>query len=135
MDVNAKRKRFFELHRSGCFLIPNPWDIGSAKHLESMGFQALATTSSGSALALGKTDGQLTRDEVLRHLESICGATRVPVNADFEAGFGKDPKAVFESVQLAIAAGVAGLSIEDYDGIKLLSRGEAVERDVVVGQK
>src|SRR4051794_9225232 len=99
MDVKIKRARFFELHRSGCFLLPNPWDIGSAKHLESMGFEALASTSSGSALALGKTDGQLTRDEVLRHLESICSATTLPLNADFEAGFGSSSKGVFESVQ------------------------------------
>src|SRR4051812_41361059 len=114
MDVKAKRARFFELHRSGCFLIPNPWDIGSAKVLESMGFPALASTSSGSALALGKIDGQLTRDEVLQHVESMCSATNLPLNVDFEAGFGSNSKAVFESVRLAVATGVSGLSIEDY---------------------
>jgi 2-methylisocitrate lyase-like PEP mutase family enzyme len=128
MDVKVKRTRFFELHRSGCFLLPNPWDIGSAKHLEAMGFQALASTSSGAALAVGKTDGQLTRDEVLRHLEAICRATNLPLNADFEAGFGSTSKAVFESVQMAIATGVSGLSIEDYDRVKLFSKTDAVER-------
>jgi len=128
VDAATKRARFFELHRSGCFLLPNPWDVGSAKHLESMGFKALASTSSGAASALGLEDGQLTRDQVLQHLEILCRATNLPVNADFEDGFGDSPKDVFESVQLAIETGVAGLSIEDYDGRQFFTQADAIER-------
>jgi 2-methylisocitrate lyase-like PEP mutase family enzyme len=128
MDVTTKRARFRQLHQSGCFLLPNPWDVGSAKRLEAMGFVALASTSSGSAWALGVEDGQLSRDEVLRHIESLCAATSLPVNADFECGFGNTPLEVFKSVQLAIETGIAGLSIEDYDGSELFSKNEAVER-------
>ncbi len=128
MDVATKRAKFRELHQSGCFLLPNPWDVGSAKRLQAMGFVALASTSSGSAWALGLEDGQLTRDEVLRHIESLCAATSLPVNADFECGFGNTPLEVFKSVQLAIETGIAGLSIEDYDGSKLFSKNEAVDR-------
>ena len=128
MDVGLKRSKFRELHRSGCFLLPNPWDVGSAKRLEAMGFVALASTSSGSAWAAGKEDGQLTRDEVLRHIESLCAATDLPLNADFESGFGSSPPDVFKSVQLAIETGIAGLSIEDSDGTELFSKAESVDR-------
>jgi 2-methylisocitrate lyase-like PEP mutase family enzyme len=128
MDVALKRARFRQLHESGCFLLPNPWDVGSAKRLEAMGFVALASTSSGSAWALGLEDGQLSRDDVLRHLKSLSAATSLPVNADFENGFGHSSSQVFERVQLAIETGIAGLSIEDYDGSELFSKNEAVDR-------
>jgi 2-methylisocitrate lyase-like PEP mutase family enzyme len=111
--IAARRRAFRELHASGCFVIPNPWDVGSARYLESLGFRALATTSSGLAWSLAHADGQLPRDTVLAHLRQIVAATELPVNADFESGYGVDPQAVAESVGLAVATGVAGLSIED----------------------
>jgi 2-methylisocitrate lyase-like PEP mutase family enzyme len=111
-----KRRRFHELHRSGCFVIPNPWDAGSARYLESLGFQALATTSSGFAWSQGRADGGVAREAVLGHLRAMVQATDLPVNADFQAGFAHDPKGVAESVRLAVDTGVAGLSIEDSTG-------------------
>jgi len=111
-----KRRRFHELHRSGCFVIPNPWDAGSARYLQSLGFQALATTSSGFAWSQGRADGGLPREAVLEHLRAMVAATDLPVNADFQAGFAPDPPGVAESVHLAVATGVAGLSIEDSTG-------------------
>jgi 2-methylisocitrate lyase-like PEP mutase family enzyme len=115
-SVADKRRSFGELHKSGCFAIPNPWDIGSARFLQSLGFKALATTSSGFAWSQGHADGSMSRDQVLAHLESMVAATDLPVNADFENGFARDASGVAESVRLAVAAGVAGLSIEDSTG-------------------
>jgi 2-methylisocitrate lyase-like PEP mutase family enzyme len=114
--IQARRDAFRALHRSGCFVIPNPWDAGSAKFLESLGFKALATTSSGSAWSQGRADGAVARAGVLAHLRTIVEATSLPVNADFEAGYAPDAAGVGESVRMAIDTGVAGLSIEDSTG-------------------
>jgi 2-methylisocitrate lyase-like PEP mutase family enzyme len=130
IDLASKRAQFRALHESGCFVIPNPWDIGSAKRLERMGFKALASTSSGSAWALGREDGQLSCDEVLEHLRQLCAATDLPVNADFEAGFAEDIEQLSRNVILAVETGVAGLSIEDYNGRHLYGISEATERIV-----
>jgi 2-methylisocitrate lyase-like PEP mutase family enzyme len=111
-----KRAIFRELHASGCFVLPNPWDIGSARYLQNMGFKALATTSSGFSWSVGHADNTLPREAILSHLRSIVEATDLPVNADFENGFGTEPDGVAESVRLAVATGVAGLSIEDSTG-------------------
>ena len=111
-----KRLRFHELHRSGCFVIPNPWDAGSARYLQAMGFKALATTSSGFAWSQGGVDGGMARDAVLAHLRAMVDATDLPINADFESGYARDPDGVGESVRLAVETGVAGLSIEDSTG-------------------
>lgn len=115
-DLAGRRRAFRRLHESGCFAIPNPWDVGSARYLESLGFKALATTSAGFAWTLGKPDGSLSREMVLGHLREMAAATDLPVNADFEGGFGNDPEGVRQSVLLAIETGVAGLSIEDSTG-------------------
>ena len=104
---------FHRLHSSGCFVMPNPWDAGSARALAQLGFPALATTSSGFAWTLGRADNQVTLDEALHHLRDVAEAVPVPVNADFEGGFAADPAGVHANVTLAAAAGVAGLSIED----------------------
>jgi 2-methylisocitrate lyase-like PEP mutase family enzyme len=128
MDVQQRRRRFRELHAQGFFVLPNPWDLGSAKILEKRGFKALASTSSGAALAMGREDGELTRDEVVGHLRVLCAATALPVNADFEAGFGDTSQEIATSVRMAIDAGVAGLSIEDARNRILLDKNEAVER-------
>lgn len=114
--VSQKRDMFRKLHDSGCFVLPNPWDAGSAQLLASMGFRALATTSSGHAWSCAKPDGAMKRDAVLEHIRSMVQATHLPINADFESGFGETPGDVFESVQLAVATGVAGLSVEDSTG-------------------
>ncbi len=127
-DFTARRTAFRALHAEGCFALPNPWDIGSARRLEKLGFKALASTSAGAAWALGKDDGQLTRDEVLEHLRVLCAATNLPVNADFENGFSETTEGVGESVTLAIEAGVAGVSIEDWSGSALYDLPIAVER-------
>ncbi|WP_233236647.1 oxaloacetate decarboxylase [Bordetella sp. LUAb4] len=111
-----KRAAFRALHTSGCFMLPNPWDAGSAAYLASLGFQAVATTSSGYAWSKAQADNHVTRDAVLAHLREMAAATDLPVNADFENGFGVDAAAVAESVRLAVATGVAGLSIEDSTG-------------------
>ena len=128
MDVKQKRRRFRELHQQGFFVLPNPWDIGSAKYLEKRGFKALASTSSGAALAIGRQDGELSRDEVIAHLRMLCTATSLPVNADFEAGFVDSPQEIATSVRMAIDAGVAGLSIEDARNRILLDKSEAIDR-------
>jgi 2-methylisocitrate lyase-like PEP mutase family enzyme len=114
--VSARRHAFRRLHESGCFVIPNPWDAGSAKYLQKLGFQAVATTSSGAAWSCGKADGQMTVGEVLAHLREMAEATSLPVNADFEAGFADDAAGVARNVRLAVDTGVAGLSIEDSTG-------------------
>ena len=101
---------------SGCFVMPNPFDIGSAKYLASLGFQALATTSAGMAFAAGLADGAVTRAYALKHIGELASATALPLNADFEAGFARDAEGVHESARLCVGAGVAGFSIEDYTG-------------------
>lgn len=111
-----KRAAFRDLHQSGCFILPNPWDVGSAKYLASLGFKALASTSSGYAWSTGRADNHVTRDDILTHLTSLVAATDLPVNADFENGFGATPDEVAQSVALAVATGVAGLSVEDSTG-------------------
>ena len=115
-SITDKRRTFRQLHESGCFAIPNPWDIGSARMLQGMGFVALASTSSGYAWSIGHPDNGITRDMALAHLAELVAATDVPINADFESGFGADASAVAESARLAVATGVAGLSIEDSTG-------------------
>ena len=115
-SISEKRRSFRALHASGCFVIPNPWDVGSALALQSLGFKALATTSAGLAWSLGRPDNALSRDAVLAHLRALVAATDVPLNADFESGFAADTAGVVESVRLAVATGVAGLSIEDATG-------------------
>ncbi len=114
--IAEHRRRFRELHRSGCFAIPNPWDIGSARYLQHLGFKALATTSAGFAFSRGLPDNAVPRDTMLTHIREIVDATDVPVNADFENGYAKDADEVAENVKLCVAAGVAGLSIEDSTG-------------------
>jgi 2-methylisocitrate lyase-like PEP mutase family enzyme len=108
-----KRKTFRKLHESGCFVIPNPWNVGSARYLQGLGFKALATTSSGHAHSQGYADGVLSLDDVLAHYRELAAATDVPLNADFENGFAEDPDGVAANVTRCIATGVAGLSIED----------------------
>jgi 2-methylisocitrate lyase-like PEP mutase family enzyme len=114
--VEDQIQAFRHLHDSGCFVMPNPWDVGSARALERMGFQALATTSAGSAWALGVTDNELTLDQTLEHLRVIADAVTVPVNADFMGGFAVDPAQIGANVKLAADTGIAGLSIEDSSG-------------------
>ncbi|WNC93377.1 isocitrate lyase/phosphoenolpyruvate mutase family protein [Paraburkholderia sp. FT54] len=114
--VVEKRAAFKALHASGCFILPNPWDAGSARYLHTLGFQALATTSSGFAWSTGHADNSLPREAILAHLRKIVEATDLPVNADFENGFGSTPNEVAESVRLAVETGIAGLSIEDSTG-------------------
>ena len=113
-----KRRAFHELHKSGCFVIPNPWDVGSARYLQHLGFKALATTSSGFAWSRGYPDNAVSRDMALVHLHELVAATDVPVNADFEGGFAHDPAGVADSVRLGVETGIAGLSIEDSTGDK-----------------
>jgi 2-methylisocitrate lyase-like PEP mutase family enzyme len=108
-----KRTTFRKLHAEGCFVIPNPWDVGTARYLQSLGFKALASTSAGFAFALGLPDGGVSRAVMLAHFRELAAATDVPVNADFEGGFADAPEGVAESVKLCIDTGVAGLSIED----------------------
>ncbi len=113
----TRSEAFFELHhRSAPLLLPNAWDIGSAKLLASLGFDALATTSSGHAATLGRLDGSLTREEALAHAATLVAATELPVSADLENGFADEPAGVAETVALALDAGLAGCSIEDYTG-------------------
>ncbi|HUJ14011.1 MAG TPA: isocitrate lyase/phosphoenolpyruvate mutase family protein [Thermoanaerobaculia bacterium] len=105
--------RFHDLHRSGCFVIPNPWDAGSARFLEHLGFSALATTSSGFAWSTGRADNRITLDDALEHFRAMSAAVGIPVNADFEGGFAVRPEDVGANVARCVATGVAGLSIED----------------------
>ncbi len=131
LTVAEKRKTFHALHASGCFVIPNPWDIGSARWLQGLGFKALASTSSGFAWSEGFPDNHVPREMVLSHLRMLVEATDVPINADFEGGFAPDPAGIAESVKLAVATGVAGLSIEDSTGDRekpLYDLEQAVER-------
>ena len=104
------------MHESGCFVLPNPWDIGTAIYLERLGFKALATTSAGFAFSRGQRDGGIPRDEMLAHIREIVNVTELPVNADFQAGYADEPDSVAANVRRCIATGVAGLSIEDNTG-------------------
>ncbi|MEO8439956.1 MAG: isocitrate lyase/phosphoenolpyruvate mutase family protein [Spartobacteria bacterium] len=107
---------FRRLHANGCFVMPNPWDAGTAISLQQLGFKALATTSAGYAFSRGQADGAIARDEMLRHIADVVAATPLPVNADFLNGFADEPEGVAENVQRCLATGVAGLSIEDSTG-------------------
>lgn len=127
-SIAERRTAFRALHERGCFVLPNPWDRGSARYLEHLGFAALATTSSGAAWSRGRPDGSATRDEVLDHLADIVAATSLPVNADLEDGYGASADQVAESVALAVGTGVAGLSIEDASDGVTLDLEVAVER-------
>lgn len=132
-DFSARRQAFRTLHSNGCFVIPNPWDIGTAKYLRHLGFKALATTSSGLSFSRGLPDADwaVPRDTVLGHVAEIVAATELPVNADFESGYAHDPAGVAENVRLCVATGVAGLSIEDATGDRhnpLYELSMAVER-------
>jgi 2-methylisocitrate lyase-like PEP mutase family enzyme len=123
--------KFRELHESGCFVLPNPWDVGTAIYLEHLGFKALATTSAGFAFSRGKRDGGVSLDEMLRHIGEIAASTALPVNADFLNGFADQPEAVATNTKLCIAQGVAGLSIEDNTGnnaVPLYEKNLAVDR-------
>jgi 2-methylisocitrate lyase-like PEP mutase family enzyme len=111
----STRERFRALHEQGTFLLPNPWDVGSARILAGLGFQALATTSSGHAASLGRLDQQVTRDELVAHVAAITGAIDLPLNVDAERCFADTPDGIGETVDLLAAAGAAGISIEDYD--------------------
>jgi len=108
-----KRATFRKLHTQGCFVIPNPWDVGSARYLQGLGYKALASTSAGFAFTQGHADGAVPRAMMLSHFHEIAAATDVPLNADFEGGFADAPEGVAESVKLCVETGVAGLSIED----------------------
>lgn len=126
-----KRAAFRKLHEAGCFIIPNPFDVGSAKALQHLGFKALASTSAGFAWTMGQPDNRVTVDDVCNHLTAICAAVDIPVNADFEDGFAHEPEKVAVNVARAVKSGVAGLSIEDFTGDNtkpLFDRALAVER-------
>ena len=129
--VAERREAFRVLHESGCFVLPNPWDVGSARYLESLGYKALATTSAGAAWSLGLADGAVALEPMLGHIRGIVEATDLPVNADFLAGFAEAPEGVAETVRQCVATGVAGLSIEDSTGnraVPLFDFALAVER-------
>ncbi len=129
--TDQKRARFRAIHEAGCFLLPNPWDAGSARMLQHLGFEALASTSSGYAWSTGRPDYGVTRDSVLSHLSTLCNAVDLPINADFESGFASDPEGVAESVRLVMQTGVAGFSLEDRDvgrGGRLYDKAAALER-------
>jgi 2-methylisocitrate lyase-like PEP mutase family enzyme len=131
-DHAQRAATFLSLHRAGApLLMPNPWDAGSAKLLASLGFEALATTSSGFAATLGRLDGSVSRDEAIEHCAALVAATGLPVSADLENGFGDDPAEVAETVRRALGAGLAGCSIEDSTGdagTPIYEHGAAVER-------
>lgn len=121
-SIADKRREFHRLHLSGCFVIPNPWDPGTARYLQSLGFKALATTSSGFAWSRGRPDYGISREASLSHLAELVEASDLPINADFQNGFGHDPRGVAESVELAVDTGVAGLSIEASSRIEAFVR-------------
>jgi 2-methylisocitrate lyase-like PEP mutase family enzyme len=131
VTTQDKRATFRKMHQAGCFVLPNPWDVGSAKALQQIGFKALASTSAGFAWAIGKADNRVTLEEKLAHLVALCDAVDLPVNADFEGGFAHKPEKVGVNVALAAKTGVAGLSIEDSTGDAaepLYERAFAIER-------
>jgi len=130
-STEQKRTAFRELHQEGTFLIPNPWDAGSARLLQHLGFPALASTSAGLSWSTGRPDYGLELPTVLDHLRCLCGAVDVPVNADFQSGFAREPEGVAGNVRLALETGIAGVSIEDTqieDASRLYDLGLAVER-------
>ena len=116
MSQSSRIAAFRALHEKGCFILPNPWDAGSARRLEKLGFKALASSSSAAAWTLGLTDHQITLEQILDHLTRLCAATGLPVNADFESGFADSPEGVAANVTRALGTGIAGLSIEDQAG-------------------
>ncbi|QWG15348.1 isocitrate lyase/phosphoenolpyruvate mutase family protein [Bradyrhizobium sediminis] len=131
VTTSDKRATFRKLHEGGCFIIPNPFDVGSAKALQHLGFKALASTSAGFAWTIGKADNQVTLDDVCTHLAAMCAAVDLPVNADFEGGFAHEPAQVGANVARGVSTGVAGLSIEDSTGDAakpLYERAVAIER-------
>jgi 2-methylisocitrate lyase-like PEP mutase family enzyme len=115
-SIADKRRSFRALHRTGCFVLPNPWDVGTARYLQHLGFQAIATTSSGAAFSMGLPDGAVPLDGMLAHIRSIVEASDLPVNADFQSGYAEEPEQVAANVRRCIETGVAGLSIEDLTG-------------------
>jgi 2-methylisocitrate lyase-like PEP mutase family enzyme len=115
-SIAERRDAFHKLHEAGCFVMPNPWNVGTARYFQGLGFKALATTSSGFAHAQGCADGAVPREMMLQHLRDIVEAADLPVNADFEGGYADTPEGVAESVRLGVETGVAGLSIEDSTG-------------------
>jgi len=130
-DTARRRAAFRQLHAQGCFVLPNPWDVGSARYLQRQGFQALATTSAGCAWSDGRPDGAVSLQATLEHLRLMANATPLPLNADFGDGFGATPDAVGEAVTAALGTGVAALSIEDASGVAgapLRPLEEAVQR-------
>lgn len=133
VQIDRRVQTFRTLHESGCFIIPNPWDVGSARFLERQGFKALATTSAGFAFSKGLPDSvsALSRDTMIAHVREIVSATSLPVNADFQNGYARDPLEVAKNVKLCVNTGVSGLSIEDATGekgIPLFERRLAIER-------
>ncbi|HEX4640168.1 MAG TPA: isocitrate lyase/phosphoenolpyruvate mutase family protein [Chthoniobacterales bacterium] len=116
--IAERRQAFRELHQQGCFVLPNPWDIGSAKYLERLGFKAMATTSAGFAFSRGLPDGAVGLHAMLEHVREIVEATDLPVNADFENAYGDDANTAAENVRLCVETGVAGVSVEDNSGRK-----------------
>ena len=137
VSQSDKAVRFRALHGApGAFVIPNPWDAGSARILAALGFQALATSSGASAGTLGRRDGKVTREEALAQARAICAAVDLPVSADLEKGFGDAPAAAAETIRLAAEAGLVGGSIEDATGDKdrpLYDLGQAAERALAQG--
>lgn len=126
-----KRAAFTKMHESGCFILPNPFDVGSARALQHLGFKALASTSAGFAWRIGRADNRVSLDDVCGHLTALCAAVDLPVNADFEGGFAREPEKVAANVRRGVATGVAGLSIEDSTGDKenpIYERSLAIER-------
>jgi 2-methylisocitrate lyase-like PEP mutase family enzyme len=114
MKIAARHQTFFDLHQSGCFVIPNPWDAGSARMMAALGASALATSSAAHAFTLGRADmGGVSRDEALAHAQALLAATPLPLSGDFENGFGDDPDTVAETVRLAAEVGLSGISVED----------------------
>jgi len=129
LDVADLRATFADMHRSGTFIMPNVWDVGSARILQSLGFPALATTSSGLAATLGRHDQTVTREELVNHVTAICAAVDVPVSVDAEDGYSDDMSGLAETVDLLAAAGASGISIEDYrPGTGLLTSEDAADR-------
>jgi 2-methylisocitrate lyase-like PEP mutase family enzyme len=131
LSTAEKRASFRALHETGCFVLPNPWDVGGARALQAMGFKAIASTSAGYAWSIGRSDNRVTLENALEHLTALCGAVDLPVNADFEGGFADAPDQVAINTARALATGVAGLSIEDSTGDKaspLYERGMAIAR-------
>lgn len=129
--TSEKRETFRRMHESGCFVLPNPWDVGSARYLQGLGFRALASTSSGAAWSLGAPDNGITLEQAIAHVAALVAATDLPVNADFEHGFAEDPEGVARHVARCLATGVAALSIEDSTGEQatpLYELSRAVER-------